>query len=213
MNMAIDEALLATASTAALRIYGWREPSVSFGYFTRYNEAREFAGNRGLVRRWTGGGIVPHGHDLTYSLVLPASEAASYGSATSLYDMIHSALQCALLGSGKEVQLFCLGEASRISGAAREEGNNSKFCFAQPVRGDVMLDGRKIAGASQRRTHRGILQQGSIQGLNLAADFGRRFAGQLSLKLLPGILDETLIERAQAIAAEKYATEAWLRRR
>ena len=33
MNMAIDEALLEHCTCPALRFYGWRGPSLSFGYF------------------------------------------------------------------------------------------------------------------------------------------------------------------------------------
>jgi len=40
-------------------------------------------------------------------------------------------------------------------------------CFANPVPADVMMDGRKIAGAAQRRARRGLLQQGSIQGITM----------------------------------------------
>ena len=64
LNMAIDEVLLPTARPAILRFYRWNAPSVSFGYFVRFAEARETAGNRDVVRRWTGGGIVPHSEDL-----------------------------------------------------------------------------------------------------------------------------------------------------
>ena len=51
--------------------------------------------------------------------------------------------------------------AQRRTGDPRSLDNE---CFAKPVRADVMIDGRKIAGAAQRRTRRGLLQQGSIQG-------------------------------------------------
>ncbi|OLD87705.1 MAG: hypothetical protein AUG81_08395 [Verrucomicrobia bacterium 13_1_20CM_4_54_11] len=69
LNMAVDEVLLTTARAAILRFYRWNAPSVSFGYCVRFDEAREIAGNRDVVRRWTGGGIVPHGEDLTYSIM------------------------------------------------------------------------------------------------------------------------------------------------
>ena len=43
-----------------------------------------------------------------------------------------------------------------------------------------MLEGRKIAGAAQRKTRRGLLQQGSIQNVDLLDDFEMRFASKLS---------------------------------
>src|SRR3954464_2148226 len=73
MNMAIDEALLETAVVPTIRFYRWRSPALSFGYFGKFTDVVIYAAERDLVRRWTGGGIVFHGEDLTYSIVVPAS--------------------------------------------------------------------------------------------------------------------------------------------
>src|SRR5436189_4258680 len=67
MNMAIDEALLEHAKIPLIRFYRWYSPALSFGYFGRFSDVAEHADVRDLVRRWTGGGIVFHGDDLTYS--------------------------------------------------------------------------------------------------------------------------------------------------
>src|SRR5215217_5562272 len=72
MNMAIDETLLKQTSVPSLRCYQWRKPSVSFGYFGFYADVAEHEPEREIVRRWTGGGIVLHGTDFTYSVVIPA---------------------------------------------------------------------------------------------------------------------------------------------
>ena len=58
----------------------------------------------------------------------------------------------------------------------------SESCFANAVRADVMLNGQKIAGAAQRRTRRGLLQQGSIQNVDVAADFEQKLARHLSMR-------------------------------
>src|SRR5262249_46055918 len=68
MNMAIDEALLESATIPTIRFYGWHSPALSFGYFGRFSDVAIYAADRDLVRRWTGGGIVLHGDDLTYSV-------------------------------------------------------------------------------------------------------------------------------------------------
>jgi len=86
-------------------------------------------------------------------------------------------------------------------------------CFANPVNADVMSDGRKIAGAAQRRTRHGLLQQGSIQGINLFADLERSLARELSEDFGEKTLSESIVERASHIAAGKYATDAWRQRR
>src|SRR5687768_2182690 len=62
-NMAMDDALLQSApelGRPVLRFYGWSEPAASFGYFQRYSEVEKLTHLRPLVRRPTGGGLVPH---------------------------------------------------------------------------------------------------------------------------------------------------------
>src|SRR5215467_3946004 len=92
MNMAIDEALLESATVPSVRFYGWQSPALSFGYFGRFSDVAIYAGERDLVRRWTGGGIVFHGNDLTYSIVIPASDPAFRESSLAIYEGIHHAL-------------------------------------------------------------------------------------------------------------------------
>src|SRR3954471_19035556 len=100
LNMAVDEALLADASLPILRFYRWRQPSLSFGYFGRYAEVESQADRREIVRRWTGGGIVPHGDDLTYSIVIPASDPWFRRSSLDVYRTSHDAIRAALEANG-----------------------------------------------------------------------------------------------------------------
>ena len=71
LNMAIDEVLLRHARMPLLRLYRWERPAISFGYFGVAAQILPQCGPREAVRRWTGGGVVWHGEDLTYSLVVP----------------------------------------------------------------------------------------------------------------------------------------------
>src|SRR4051812_9992091 len=100
LNMAVDEALLADASVPALRFYRWQRPSISFGYFGRYAEVAAESGGRELVRRWTGGGTVPHGDDLTYSVIIPASDPLFSRSSPEIYRVLHEAVRRALIANG-----------------------------------------------------------------------------------------------------------------
>src|SRR5436853_7239892 len=89
LNMAIDEALLETAAVPTIRFYQWDHPALSFGYFGRFADVANHSNDRDHVRRWTGGGIVFHGDDLTYLVVVPASEQAFSESSISIYEKIH----------------------------------------------------------------------------------------------------------------------------
>jgi lipoate-protein ligase A len=77
----------------------------------------------------------------------------------------------------------------------------------------VIVNGYKVAGAAQRRTRRGLLQQGSIQGVDLTSKFPDQFARELCSKCYHKTLDEDLIARAHEIAEQKYETQVWLRKR
>lgn len=201
LNMAIDEALLDTATIPTLRCYRWDHPALSIGYFGKFAEVAGEVKARDIVRRWTGGGIVPHGDDLTYSLVAPGGDATAALGPLAIYSAVHSAIRDALAEAGTMAQLI-RESAPKISDA----------CFANPVRHDLIVDGRKIAGAAQRRTHRGLLQQGSIQLSALGKSFRDRFAALLGDEVEEGEMPPSLIARAAELTAQKYATGEWLHR-
>jgi lipoate-protein ligase A len=217
MNMAIDEALLETAVLPSIRFYRWDHPALSFGYFGKFADVKSFGAERDLVRRWTGGGIVLHGKDLTYSLVIPASDPAFTESSMSIYENVHQALRGALVATDVSAELVSVAalyeRRDQINSAVADRRYNQNACFANPVRADVLLNGRKIAGAAQRRTRRGLLQQGSIQDVDLATDFEQRFVHELSDNFTSGEIEGSVLDRAETIAAQKYATAAWLQKR
>jgi lipoate-protein ligase A len=212
--MSIDEALMETARTPTIRFYRWRSPALSFGYFGRVADVAIYASERDLVRRWTGGGIVFHGQDLTYSLVIPASDPAFDESSIAIYERIHRALAHALNKSGERAVVAGGVDRGRMTPSKRAAVSASGYnCFANPVRADVMMNGSKIAGAAQRRTRRGLLQQGSIQGFVIETDLAQKFAHALSANCSQFEINEEVLQRARELTQQKYGTESWLRMR
>jgi len=214
MNMALDEALLEHATVPSIRFYQWHCPGLSFGYFGKFADVASYAGERDLVRRWTGGGIVFHGDDLTYSIVIPVGDTAFTELSMSIYEKIHRALSHALNGSGERAFVARGVDPGRDGFANRAAVTASGYnCFANPVRADVMIDGRKVAGAAQRRTRSGLLQQGSIQGVDLGNGLADRFARALSVNCSEWKINEEVLNRARELAQRKYGTAAWLHKR
>ena len=212
LNMAIDEALLKSATVPTIRFYQWDHSALSFGYFGKFEDV---AGHdRDIVRRWTGGGIVFHGEDLTYSVIIPACDNAFGESSMSIYEKTHRVIQSALVANGASADLATVAAVSdcRPKDSTIRDRRYSE-CFANPVRADVMLNGRKIAGAAQRRTRHGLLQQGSIQNVDVGNGFADLFARALCAKCEHKNMPGALLARAGEIATQKYGTEAWLRRR
>lgn len=202
LNMAVDEALLANAEAPILRFYRWRQRSLSFGYFGLYAEAARQAEAREIVRRWTGGGIVPHGDDLTYSVIIPKAHPFFAKSSLEIYAAVHDAIRRAL-------------ESNRIEAALVNQAapKISENCFANAVRADVMSAGRKIAGAAHRRSRAGLLHQGSIQRHDLPDRFRSDLAATLCERYETKTIASELLDRAVLLAASKYGTEEWLKRR
>jgi len=211
LNMAVDEALLEIATEPTIRFYRWDRAALSFGYFGKFADVENYSSQHDIVRRWTGGGIVFHGEDLTYSVVIPASDLAFGESSMSIYEKVHEALKIAL-GSKAELATVAALYERRTNNAAVIDRRYSE-CFSNAVRADVLIDGRKIAGAAQRRTRRGLLQQGSIQDVDLPEGFEISFASQLSDNCAHKTFDDRILMCAREIADRKYATSAWLRRR
>jgi lipoyl(octanoyl) transferase len=213
MNMSIDEVLLETAVVPTVRFYRWRSPALSFGYFGRFSHVAIYASERDLVRRWTGGGIVLHGDDLAYSIVIPASDSVFHESSIVIYEKIHRALAGALNGVGEHAVVAGDVDAFELRVGTRAAASGTGYnCFANPVRADVMMDGRKIAGAAQRRTRRGLLQQGSIQGVAVKTDLAQKFSQALSASCREFEINEEIFQRARELAHQKYGTESWLKK-
>src|SRR6187399_2034155 len=95
-NMAMDEALLegvARLGQPVLRFYGWIEPAASFGYFQKFVEIEQATLLRPLIRRPTGGGLVPHDADWTYSVVIPPNHSWYPLRASESYERMHRWIQ------------------------------------------------------------------------------------------------------------------------
>ena len=154
-NMALDEALLEKISQLGkpvLRFYGWTEPAATFGYFQKYSEVEAATKLRPLIRRPTGGGIVPHDADWTHSAIFPPGHEWHSLKAEESYRRIHDWLRLAFAELKIETELAPCCKKS-LPGR----------CFAGHEKFDLLWRGKKIAGAAQRRNKSGLLIQGSVQ--------------------------------------------------
>ena len=201
MNMAVDEAVLTLARRPVLRVYGWKRPAVTFGYFDAWREVVARYPGVEAVRRWTGGGVVEHGADWTYSLMVPRGEPFAALSAADSYQRIHAILAEALSDEQAGVNGISLTPEAALKVSAA--------CFENPARHDVLRDGRKIAGAAQRRSRHGLLHQGSVQAITVPATLAERFAARLASSCSIRELTREERARAEALAEQKYATPAW----
>jgi len=210
--MALDEALMNAAPELpgpVLRFYGWSEPAATFGYFQKYSEVAGWTPLRPLIRRPTGGGLVPHDADWTYSVVIPAGHEWYEALATESYRRIHSWVQAALDR--------CKVATSLAPGPIPEGVGQ---CFIGAEQFDLLAGGRKIAGAAQRRSKTGLLIQGSVQPTPRNVQRGAWEAAMLAVGPQFGAdafqnleLPSTLVAAAEQLVREKYSQESFNQRR
>jgi lipoyl(octanoyl) transferase len=199
--MAVDEWLLEHVKQPVLRIYQWKGEWGSLGYFGKLSEAMEGLPGVEFVRRWTGGGIVDHRGDWTYSLIVPRDRELARMKAGESYRAIHQILLGVL---GAE------GGAPDLSSGQIKSGS---MCFENPVEHDLMdAEGAKLAGAAQRRGKLGLLHQGSVATAGDSRLRGELFAERLAESWWEAdlVVDE---DRVAALVGSKYGRKEWLARR
>jgi lipoyl(octanoyl) transferase len=176
-NMAVDEALLGAAgqdSCATLRFYQWSEPTLSLGYFQRFEDRAQHPASLeyAVVRRQSGGGAILHDRELTYSLTLPASHPLAQNS-RQLYSAVHKAIlgRLSKTNSPWTLSIHCPPSSQQPT-----QADEPFLCFQRRAPGDVVLTPHpdstiptsistpnwKIVGSAQRRHRGAILQHGSV---------------------------------------------------
>ncbi len=214
-QMAVDEALARSHPEAfCLRFFRWKGVGLTFGYAQRFRAVEtmlppEVGSN--WTRRPTGGGIVPHLSDLTFSCVFPDVGGLD---PMALYCRLHTAIHAGLCEKGIPAILT----ESQGDPAPHGAGGASQ-CFKKPVALDLVAGGRKILGGAIRRMGDTVLYQGSLQfpdarqqapGLEriIQAQIGAEWGIQwTSAALSPAV-------QAQAEAfIPKYRSSDWIQRR
>jgi lipoate---protein ligase len=164
-NMRLDEKLLMELDPdgpCTLHFYQWEGPSATYGYFIDPGKYIDLNQSRlrhlSLARRPTGGGIVFHIWDLAFSFLMPAHHPRFSLNTLDNYRFVNETVLEIMkdyLQLADPVELITSDASSQCEAAAH-------FCMARPTIYDVVYQGRKIAGAAQRRRKNGYLHQGSI---------------------------------------------------
>lgn len=143
-----------------LHLYEWEGNCATYGYFINPNHFFDIKAIQSqdinIARRPTGGGIIFHIADYAFSILIPASHAHFSLNTLENYAFVNKWVAQAMsniIGSSK-TELW--------TGKACVASNCSSFCMAKPTQYDIVVNGKKVGGAAQRRTRAGLLHQGSI---------------------------------------------------
>lgn len=199
-NMAVDEALLHNfdpdASAPVLRLYGWNPPALSIGRFQKATEVLDLglcaACKIPVVRRITGGGVIYHADELTYSLVCAPRHIPETSSIKESFRVLTSFL----LRFYEKLGLSACYAVDHEPAGVRL-GVRADFCFAGKESYDILISGRKIGGNAQRRLKNAIFQHGSIPLANRAG-----LGAHYLLQRPDNILDRTTSLSDNGVAAD-----------
>ena len=154
LNMAIDEALTKECinsedKPATIRFYTWKETSYSIGYFQKTENVLKAIKDKKtpIVRRPTGGSIVYHKNDITFSIVKRRTQTNGHEDITSFYKLIGESLLRGLERLGFTCTFYFPEEESRRPAQEKKPLNNflskQSFCSATPAKYDIMIAGSK----------------------------------------------------------------------
>jgi len=241
-NMAVDDFLfqsLGDEATTYLRFYRWNKPTVSLG---RSQSAKkvvdlDFCRKNGIdiVRRITGGKLVLHHKEVTYTVCSSDTDIFSQKLMGS-YKLISEALNRGLQRMGIESRLAEETPSEYVRGALP--------CFSHPSRNEIEVTGKKIIGSAQKRTGKKFIQHGSIpvekeEGLlksvslldqkgksvkmtSLTEELGKRvdfdravehfisgMSDYFGVRLIPKVFSETDRDAIRKIQKERYDNPDW----
>jgi lipoyl(octanoyl) transferase len=158
VNMARDEALLATRAVPTLRFYRWAKPTLSLGYFQAADSLpldQYRAEGTDILRRDTGGKAILHDRELTYALCAPETGPLAGGPAAAM-QTIHIALAAELTRQVHEA-ISIRAETILLS-----DRPGSAWCFEDSSPLDLAMRGRKLLGSAARRRDGWVLFHGSL---------------------------------------------------
>jgi lipoyl(octanoyl) transferase len=203
-NMALDKNIFGRYlidGMPVFRVYRWQSPAFTYGVSqdpgNEINLERCVSEKIAVVKRMTGGGVLFHGDEITYSFVCAKQDIGEPAAALISYRQI-----CAFL-----IRFYAsLGLAASF--ALEADGFKAKsqphgLCSASHEKYDLVINGKKIGGNAQKRSRQAVFQHGSIpRGIDW--DFLQRYAKSLPENIFSTVTD---LSRELAVVPQKDTLE------
>ncbi len=216
-QMAADEIMCdSLPEKFILRFYNWKEPGITFGYSQRYNFvmdtlSKETKQNTPLIRRPTGGGVVHHEKDLTFSFIFHYPE--EFFKPLEIYNRIHNAINIQYALSGRKFDVF------------KEEKTNYDInnpvmdCFKKPVDMDILHNGKKALGGALRKFGDYTLYQASLQ-IDKAREnevfhkniIANALSKEFNIDWLSEKLNTERLSKLKELVQSKFMSDEWNKR-
>ncbi|MBU2530248.1 MAG: hypothetical protein KKD35_04325 [Elusimicrobia bacterium] len=216
-QMATDEIMCDTIPEKfILRFYNWKEPGITFGYSQRHifvadAVQQENKENFLITRRPTGGGIVYHETDLTFSFIF--HYPGEFFKPVETYKKIHNAINSEYALAGKDLNILEQKESNY------DINNPIMDCFQKPVNMDILCEGKKALGGALRKFGDYMLYQASLQldEVRENASFhkniiAKAFSKEFNISWVDEKLSETHLQALEKLVQTKYSTDDWNKR-
>lgn len=204
-NMELDEKILSRYledGIPVLRIYGWQGPSFTYGTSqqpeSQIDLKRCAEDNIGIAQRSTGGGVLFHNHEITYSLACSKADVGEEKDVFVSYRQICSFLIAFYKSLGLNAS-FALE-----SGDFKDKCAPHQLCSASREKYDIVINNRKIGGNAQKRKREAVFQHGSIP-LSIDWELMRRYLWDLPKDIASGVT--TLSDELTTVPSKEYLEE------
>ena len=157
--MRLDEEILSKSENGAsnARIYEWESPSLSVPRsYSSEGVNFDVLKDAGIefVKRPTGGGVLIHGFDLSYSIGVPRQGGwgglgIDEAGLLLALPVLETLIKCGFMASFRPLK-------------GVENSPKQPLCATQKSPLDILISGRKVAAFAQRRTAKALFQHGSI---------------------------------------------------
>ncbi len=161
--MALDEVILSSLvsdGVATLRTYQWESPSFSIGISQDPRDALDLkrceADRVPFVRRMTGGGVLFHDDEITYSFACTKEAVGEPRDVLVSYRDICAFLILFYQKLGLGASFACQGDDFSRKSAPHH------LCSASFEKYDLLVNAKKIGGNAQKRSRNAIFQHGII---------------------------------------------------
>jgi len=221
--MALDEKIFfryLKDKIPVFRVYSWETPSFTYGVSQKkpgqeINLAHCAKDGINLAKRMTGGGILFHDDEITYSLTCSKADIGENKDTFVSYRNI-----CAFLISFYKSLGLNPSFALEADDFDKDSGTHP-LCSASHEKYDILINGKKIGGNAQKRNREAVFQHGSLP-LSLNWELMRKYVRHLpediplkttclaqELKALPDrrILEEKLIDVVRNIFNADFIEE------
>ncbi len=162
-NMALDKVIFERFledGVPVLRIYRFNQPSFTYGVSQNASSELDLekcaTDGVGVAKRMTGGGVLFHNDEITYSFVCSKFDVGESEEIFVSYREICVFLLRFYQSLGLKAD-FALSTEGFIAVSAKHP-----LCSASHEKFDIVINGRKIGGNAQKRKRQVVFQHGSI---------------------------------------------------